>query len=192
MAEPLSVLIVCRANVCRSPLAALLMERYLEAAGRSGEVVVRSVGTDVTPGAPTCQEAAEWSGVPGADCATGLTSADLAAADLVLAADRVSRSACASLGPGCRPRLFTLRQAAHLAEAVEAERPLNIEPEARLRWLVGEWDAARGLLAGREEAQDDIVDRHGAASHVEVFEELDSAVRSIVDAFGRSAAPGPI
>jgi hypothetical protein len=35
----------------------------------------------------------------------------------------------------------------------------------RMRWLVNEMDTARGLLAGRDEASDDVGDRHGPEEH---------------------------
>ena len=192
MVEPLSVLIVCRANVCRSPLAAHLMERYATAAGLGDVIAVRAAGTDVVTEVTSCREADEWVGVKDGHRATRLSVAHLGAADLILAADRENRSACAMLDPACRTRLFTLRQAAHLAGAVAAGPPPVSDPARRLLWLVGEWDAARVLLSGRDEQSDDIVDRHGPQEHADVFEELDSAVRAIVAAFDRYASGAPI
>ncbi|WOJ95077.1 low molecular weight phosphotyrosine protein phosphatase [Congregibacter variabilis] len=46
----LTVLMVCTANVCRSPAAEALLRHHLKALGKGGSVAVRSAGTEV--GAP--------------------------------------------------------------------------------------------------------------------------------------------
>ena len=86
-----------------------------------------------------------------------VTEAGLRPADLVLALDREHRSSLARILPGSRPKTFTLRQAAVLATHVRdsisvGELPLGAPPmpaadeiNARLRWLVAEMDAARGM-----------------------------------------------
>ncbi|MDI1290063.1 MAG: hypothetical protein PSX37_08980 [bacterium] len=183
MAAPFVVLVVCRANVCRSPLAAALIQRYVREAGLDADVGVRSAGTSVLDGLPMCGEAAAWAGVTSTQISTPVIREDLVNADLVLAADRETRAACAILEPGCRPRLFTLTQAAVLADVAAADADADAESGDRLRWLVGEWDAERVLLAGRDEDRDDVADRHGPAPHPEVFHEVDEASRAIATAF---------
>ena len=134
-----------------------------------------------------------WAGIDArAHAARDLEAGLLVQADLVLAADRTHRAACARLVPACRPRLFTLRQAAALARTVagrvaagelpEGAPPLPDEPVARMRWLVGEMDAARGTLAGRDEADDDIEDRHWQSTHEPTFEAVAAATDALADA----------
>ena len=184
--HPFRILVVCTANVCRSPLAERVLLREL--AGT--DVVVTSAGTHAEPGDPMCPGSAGWLGVdPTTHAARELDRDLLRDADLVLAADRTHRGACARLAPDCRPRLFTVRQAAGLASYVAActadgrlpdgAPPLPESPGERLRWLVGEMDAARGLLPARPEEADDIADRHGPAPHADVFAEVDEATTEI-------------
>ena len=190
---PFTVLVVCRANVCRSPVAEVVMNRYLGDAGINDVVAVYSAGTDVLPGDPMCKQGVAWLGLSGAPrAAVALTASILAGADLVLAADRQARTACANLDPGCRPRLFTLNQAAVLAAAIApAPAPASDRTE-RLRWLTGEMDASRILLSGRDEELDDIVDRHGLEDHAAVFEEVSSSGLAVVSGFDWYIAPGSV
>jgi len=47
--QPVGVLMVCRANVCRSPMAEALLQHRLREAGIGGRVKVGSAGTHVSP-----------------------------------------------------------------------------------------------------------------------------------------------
>lgn len=192
MTHPLNILVVCRANVCRSPLAADLIARYSASAGLGDAIAVHSAGTDALDALPRCADARAWSASQDRALAAEVTQADLLGADLVLAADRESRAACAILDPGCRPHLFTLRQAAVLADAAGMPAAALGDRGDRLRWLVAEWDAERMILSGRDEESDDIADHHGPAPHAGVFEEIDEACRSIVTGFARYCAARPI
>ncbi len=173
-------------------MGSVLITRYAARAGIGGAIVVRSAGTDALDESPMCAQALERLGESPPHAASALTYADLLSADLILAVDRESRAACAILDPGCRPHLFTLRQAAFLASGAEGGSSGLTVPAERLRWLVGEWDAQRVLLAGRDEESDDIGDRHGPAPHAEVFEEIDEACEAIVAGFARYVAAEPI
>lgn len=192
MVDTLSVLVVCRANVCRSPLAAHLLTSGIAAAGLSDIVVVRSAGTEAQPGAQMCEQAREWAHIDHIATSIALTTAHLERADLVLAADRETASACAILNPGCRARLLTMNQAPILASYVDTGALAHSTGAARLRLLVREMDESRFVLAGREETADDIVDRHGFQTHDEVFYEIDAAVTSIAHALDRYADSVPI
>ena len=194
------IVVVCTANVCRSALAEVLLARGLAEAGVAG-VIVDGAGTNAEPGQPMCEGGAALAGIErGAHLSRELDAEMLKDADLVLAADRGHRAACARLVPACRPRLFTLRQAAGLAAVVDerlgrGELPegapaLPDDPTGRLRWLVGEMDAARGVLAGRDEAGDDIDDRHGPAEHLRTLQMVQEASDVIVAAMARCANSG--
>lgn len=186
-------LVVCTANVCRSPAAEILLNLAFRRDDLDGGLRAQSAGVDAVPGASMCAQTRERLGAeaPG-HAARRLTSADLDRATIVLALDRSHRSACARLAPGCRSRLFTLRQAALLADGVRAvlakggrpagSPPLPAEPGDRLRWFVAELDAARGDLAGEPEADLDIRDRHGSAPHGDVVDEISEATGQLAAA----------
>ncbi|MFC5381903.1 hypothetical protein [Aquipuribacter nitratireducens] len=144
------VLVVCTANVCRSPVAAALLDRRVHASGR-GDLVVRSAGTAAVTGAGVCPEAvrlllgAEDGAPDGGDplsshAARPVDRAALRAADLVLVMTRDHRAAVAALDPLSRSRTFTLREAATLGEAV------GVGDAADVTRLVEAMDAARGLV----------------------------------------------
>lgn len=186
-------LVVCTANVCRSPAAEILLNRAFQGAGCEGEVRAVSAGVDARPGEPMCGQAGGRLGDgTAAHEARSLTVAALQSASIVLALDRSHRSACARLDPGCRPRLFTLRQAALLADGVRASvaaggrpagsPPLPDGPAERLRWLVAELDAARADLAGVPADDLEIVDRHGPEPHAEVVDEITDATTRLAAA----------
>ncbi len=135
-AAPFTVLIVCRANLCRSPLIEhLLIERC-----RTSELnwSVSSAGLQAQPGLPMHQHASRLLAdrrVQTAEWRSRQVSDDmLAAADLVLTADANQRGAVARLRPDALSRAFTLLQLAHLMRAV---RPHLAPPAAdRGSWLL--------------------------------------------------------
>ena len=45
-----NILVVCTGNICRSPIVAGLLERYIETAGLSDQLAVQSAGTGAAPG----------------------------------------------------------------------------------------------------------------------------------------------
>lgn len=193
MEQGFTILIVCSANVCRSPLTAQLLQRWAREQGLQRSVHVQSAGVAAFPGEPMCPQAAAYAGAdPLAHTARELAAGMLIDADLILTADRVHRGAAARLVPQCRSRLFTLRQAAGLADALRASLAAGALPEGapplpegtveRLEWLVREMDAARGLLAARPEDDDDVPDRHGLAPHAETFDAITAAVADLTGA----------
>ena len=120
-----SVLVVCRANVCRSPTAAILLRRFVRAGSMSNLVDVTSAGVSVVAGLPWCRVAAaqvsagpDRAALLGAHRATAVTVDQVERADLVLTAAREQRAAIARLVPTARVRAFTLQEAAVLANAV--------------------------------------------------------------------------
>lgn len=195
----LSVLVVCSANVCRSPTCEIAMRRAAAAAGLDDLVSVASAGLRVEIGAARCDQAEAWLREPLPPHVGRETTPEvLAAADLVLAVDRTVRDECARLGPSSRPRLFTVRQgallAATVADALMSGKlppdapPLPEGPDDRLAWLVGEMDAARVELGGRSAAEDDIADQHGPARHADVFDAIGAAVATFVGALAATVA----
>jgi protein-tyrosine phosphatase len=121
---PFRVLVVCRANVCRSPLAHAVL------AARLGPVAdVRSAGTSAAVGAPPCAHVVDALGdeahaLPAA--ARQLTREDVLDADLVLGADRATCSEIIALAPTARQRVLTLRELpAVAAVALETVEPVD-------------------------------------------------------------------
>lgn len=139
------VLVVCRANVCRSPTLALLLDRY-----PGLDIEVRTAGWRVDPRLPWCDQSRALV-PPGADAddlaathrPTLLSADQVAGADLVLAADRRTRAEIARLAPGRTARMFTAIEAAHLLAAVAAQGSTAGVPLAELTTRL---DDVRGLV----------------------------------------------
>lgn len=188
-----SILVVCAANVCRSPLAELALRRGL---GEGSSVPVRSAGVRAQDGDPICSEVAarhtdgDWQEQAGEHRAREVTPEMLAEADLVLTASRDIRGELVRSAPELRDRMFTLREAAHLgvgflpggSDAVE-EYVASLD-RARTRATplggspAGGW---LGRLVGRRSAVDpaSIADRHGSRGHADTIREVEQAVEAI-------------
>jgi protein-tyrosine phosphatase len=167
-----SVLVVCTANVCRSPLAARLLGEMLE-------VPVFSAGSRARFGDPACPVAS-----PGlVHRSVPLESEHVRAASLVLGASREHRSAAVALVPSAQTRSFTVLQAARLASWLRTEgvvAPASLDPAERLMWWVEELDAARGDAPRGEASDDDLPDPHQSpARHENVLPRLTAAVRTL-------------
>lgn len=208
-AAPLRILVVCTANVCRSPLAADVLRR-----GTTGTRIT-SAGIDAVPGEPMCAQsaacahdhdpqpdeaAATATETAAGHRATPLTADLLADADLVLVLDRTHRAAAARLAPACRPRMLTLRQAAAIAGQIastvsQGDLPdgapaLPASPQDRLAWLVAELDAGRGTLAGWPEGREDIPDDHGTQDHRATLDDVARTAEALAVAL-TAVAGGP-
>ena len=173
MTAPLTVLVVCTGNVCRSPLA----ERLLQA--RLGErAVVRSAGVRGLDGAamdPSAEaELVRRGGDPTGFAARRVRVTDVHAADLVLTMTTAQRSEVLVEAPAALHRIFTLRELAHLLATVE---PAPLDPDAIA-------DLARRRGSATLERYD-IADPIGAPPevHAEVATEIDEAVAAIVERF---------
>lgn len=219
------VLVVCTANICRSPASATLLRREFAAAGLSDVVEVESAGVSAVEGAPACDLSSALVGEfvsrhyagqepiePDVDAHRSrlVTTAMTQEADLILALDRSHRAALARIDPAARARTFTLRQAAGLSQVVagysEAGHvppgapPLPDPREDRLRWWVGELDAARGLTAvgasdepsGLQWHPEDVPDPHvvGYQVHAPAIELAEDAIMLISSGVGRVVATG--
>lgn len=126
-----TVLTVCKVNVCRSPLLAVELYRHL-GPEVADSVRVVSAGLDAVEGQRTCPDMmrlAALHATPAEGLARleehvsrALTPQMVAAADLILAADRQVRSGIVKVHPRVAEHTFTVREAAALATAL-AERP---------------------------------------------------------------------
>ncbi|GAA4753618.1 hypothetical protein GCM10025783_28150 [Amnibacterium soli] len=136
------ILAVCTANVCRSPLAELHLREALSA-GPFHDVVVTSAGTRGVAGAAMCSTARRVLDDPehgAGHVAREVTRELVEEADLVIAMEREHRGALARLAPGHQGKLFTLREAVPILEAIarEGELPGTVpELVERMRLLRG-------------------------------------------------------
>ena len=195
------VLLVCTANICRSPAAARLL------AGRLGSSIeFFSRGTRSVPGAGMCEVSANWVLMNGGDAAGGHNSrqlelADIKASTLILTASQRHRTKVIEMRPSAQVRTFTLAQAARIAQwrtsSAFADAPGGSGPPAdadrphRLLWLAEELDAHRGSAPRpRTESDDDLPDPHHGAAHADVFGSLLAAVDAICAPLLDAARPG--
>lgn len=183
----LHLLVVCTGNVCRSPLAEVVLRSGLQHSGDSG-VQVTSAGTGALVGAPMPDEAVELAVKAGGSArlaaqhrARALTPDDLASADLVLTATRQHRADVVAQRPALLRRTFTLREVGRLAPMVSGWVEGHL-PEQRLASLVGQLPTARGRwpVTGGE---DDLVDpyRQGAAVWRRCEQEALPALAALLD-----------
>ncbi len=115
-----SVLFVCTANLCRSPMAEQLLRSQLDPRGLNW--TVGSAGVQAQPGQPMHRSAAlvlNRQGIETNGWMSRRLDADLvAAADLILTATELHRGAVARLDPTAMTRTFTLFQLAYLTQAI--------------------------------------------------------------------------
>lgn len=163
--ETLTILTVCTGNICRSPLAEVLLRQRLEPL----DVRVHSAGTHALDGHGMPEEALELVTQGGADStialahrARYLVEPYIADADLVLTMAREHRSTVVKMVPGALRRTFTLREFARLASTLSTD---EVQDAARGDGALRDRFAAvlravgdqRGLTPARPE-DDDVID----------------------------------
>jgi protein-tyrosine phosphatase len=179
------VLVVCTANICRSPTAAGLLAERL---GPGVEVVSR--GVRARPGAPMCARSADWLAARRPDgglfdephASAPLTLADVRAATVILTASPHHRSAVVALRPSAQVRTFTLAQAARIAawRAGAGARPPAGDIGERVLWLTEELDTHRAAGPLPDGDSDDLPDPHGGeAHHADVLPRIGAAVDAL-------------
>jgi protein-tyrosine phosphatase len=162
-----AILVVCHANLCRSPLVHHLLRRALrERLGPHAEAFdVSSVGTHAHPGLPmhphTATVLRELGGDDEAFRSRELMADVIARADLILTADAPQRTICVSAVPAAATRAFTVRQFGRLAAAVDATRLPAAPPVERARALVVEAHLARAEFQPVTADEDDLPDPVG-------------------------------
>lgn len=150
------ILVVCAANICRSPVAAALLRQSLASTPLAEDVHVTSCGEHAWRGLETCAEIVGQDGLLGPEEAARharhhpaqLTTKRLLSSDLVLTADRAVRSTVVRLQPQVHDRAFTLREAAALANHVvrHVDTSGYGDTEEWLGRLVREMNDSRGLI----------------------------------------------
>ena len=176
------VLIVCTANVCRSPVAAALLERALRAS--SDEWTVRSAGTSPVRAAldPNTIAAAAAAGIPidtHASRHLDRTIVQTDGADLVLTMTRAHLRDVIGVDPAAWPRTFTLKELARRASVVPPAEP----GESLAAWLQRVAVDRQAVAMMKPDPADDVADPYGLARRahdrmvVEVGDLVDSIVR---------------
>lgn len=199
------ILVVCTANVCRSPMAALVLR-----AGLGPTVAVSSAGIRAEEGAAICALVASRRGEPGWGAeaeehrARRVTPEMVEGAGLVLAASREIRGELVRLAPRARARTFTMKEAARLGagftpggddllteyvghlNGARVRVPPRPAPTAarRLRAFLMGVASRGGPSVALSEDPADIADRHGLGGHGETLDEVESAVADILAQLG--------
>jgi protein-tyrosine phosphatase len=174
-----SVLFVCHANLCRSPMAERLAELALlqrlagpvptrDAApppADTGGLVFASAGTHAMAGNPMHRHSVRTLFEYGASrrpfASRQVDGALLTGAGLVLTANRAQRAHCVGLVPATVRRTFTLREFARLCGAVNPAWLPEASPAARMRRLVDAASAARAAFQPTAARDDDVADPVG-------------------------------
>lgn len=192
---PPTILTVCTGNICRSPLAEVLLRARLEPLG----VRVHSAGTHAMVGhgmPPEAQEIAVQAGAaPSAvadHTARYLVEPLLAESDLVLAMSREHRSYAVQMMPSRLRQSFTAREFARLAATLDddavraAADAAGSDPRVRLAAALRLLGDQRGLtLASADD--DDVIDPYrrsqatyekSAAQLIPAIDEVERIVRA--------------
>jgi protein-tyrosine phosphatase len=174
-----TLLFVCQANLCRSPMAERLARLRLARDGAMG-VDVMSAGTRALEGSPMHPVAMRVLAERGADPADftsrQVTEKVLDGADLVLTATRHQRAVCVSMVPEMVACTFTLRQFGRMVAA--AGTTLDNSPDAlrdRMRRAV----AARSTLQPVAPEEDDLADP--VREPVDAFRRCADAIDGVLD-----------
>lgn len=190
-----SILVVCAANVCRSPLAELALQRGL---GADSSITVSSAGVRANEGDAICTLVAslhddeEWQAGARAHRAREVTAELIEQSSIVLAASRDIRGELVRLAPRSRDWMFTIKEAAHLGagfSSTASDRVVEYvahldRARSRAVPLAAPGDVGsrvRRLWSGRGSADPaSIADRHGTRGHRETINEVDTAVATIL------------
>ena len=116
------LLVVCTANVCRSPLVAALIQHRLAEGGLGSEIHVESAGVHALTGAeidPVVLNLLRGLGIePAEHRATPVVESALVTADLVLVMEEAHRQALFYRLPAALPKIFMLSEVAGRYEDV--------------------------------------------------------------------------
>ncbi len=160
--EP-TILIVCTANLCRSPAAEFLLRNMLGANG--ADLRIDSAGTAAADGAPIDPVMDELLNGRGFDTA-GFRSRPvsrelLASADLILTAAANNGAAVGRLLPATVRRTLTLKKLARYAPFIATSGEPPASGADRIAWLLSAVPRARARPSGTRHGNDDIADPIG-------------------------------
>lgn len=175
-----NILVLCTANVCRSPMAQALLVRRLAAVGAAGSV--RSAGL-LRAGEPPPPEVIRAMTAYRLDVTAHrsrvVSAADLSAADLVLAMAREHVRYAVVAAPEAWPRAFTLKELVRGGQEIGPRRP----GQSLAGWLARIHDGRdRSALLGDSPA-DDVADPIGGSpqAYTVIVDLLDRLVSRLVE-----------
>jgi protein-tyrosine phosphatase len=156
VSAPIDILVVCTANVARSPLFAAMLADQLGEAARVTSAGVRARDGDAA--AEGSQLLASRRGLDlSAHRSRPVVPELVAANELILTMSTRQRDACGPLAPRAAQRTFTVRELARLLTDVDAHAAPGGDLADRLRWLRDQAHLARPRsLAGPD--GDDVPD----------------------------------
>ena len=177
MSAPLSVLFVCTANICRSPVMELLAR---EMAGEGATVTFASAGTHGYVDHPVDEDMAVTltPGLGGEFRSRRLSPEILAEADLVLTAENTHRTHILEDQPQLHRKVFTLGQFAATIARI---------PDLTGRELIAEAGARRTP----PRPADDVADpyRRGAAASAQATDTITAMLGEVVPRLAPRVAP---
>lgn len=206
---PLSILTVCTGNICRSPMAEVILRAHLD----DLDVRIHSAGAQALVGHEMPEPAralAVEAGARAEDAAAHraqfLAEPLLLETDLVLTMTKAHRSHAVTMMPSTVRRTFTVREFARLASAVSddeiraAADSAGSDPRERLVAVLRELTAQRRYAADRShsadraaDAGDDVVDPYrrsaevyaeSAAQLVPALDQVERVVRGVLGGGG--------
>ncbi|PKI90857.1 low molecular weight phosphatase family protein [Actinomycetales bacterium SN12] len=186
------VLMVCTGNICRSPMAEVLLRARLA----DIPLRVQSAGTRGLidkPMTPDAQQLAIAHGAAGdhaaAHRARWLTEPVANGADLIIAMAREHRTSAVELAPSKLRQTFTLRELARLTDGLsdeqirEAADAAGADPRARLAALAGLAARQRGTIAPLPLEDDDVIDPYRRS--IETYERSTAQLAPAIDVVAR-------
>jgi protein-tyrosine-phosphatase len=178
------ILVVCTANICRSPLAMVMLEhRVRERLGEDAPVWVRSSGVHARDGYPAAEESLRQADLRGLDLRRhrgSVTTADeVASADLVLVMSERQRSLLAGMHSAGARWTFTLPEFARLCGALKPVDDPSMSPRERIRFVVRLANGSRAYVS-RPDGAEDVADPYGGPRRG--YEVMATEVERYVDA----------
>lgn len=168
------ILLVCTANICRSPMAEALLRHRLDQRGLSIEIVSAGLLEEGLPVSDGTLRALETRGIDVSAHQSRRLDADLvASAALVIGMERRHVQEAVLLARDAWPRSFTLKELVRRGESIG---PRGDEPFESWLARVHEGRSTADLLGTAEE--DDVADPYGLADrvHRRTAKELDDLV----------------
>lgn len=186
----LTILTVCTGNVCRSPIAELILARGLSSLA---EVRVHSAGTGALVGAAVPKPAQDLAIGLGLDASTHrarqIDAQMIREADLIVGMSREHRRIVVESVPNSMRRAFTLRELARVADAADLEVLKTVHASEasssvdRIRLAIATASSLRGTVAPPWTPEDlDVVDPYNRSddTYAESFRQLAPAAERIV------------
>ena len=173
------ILVVGLSNICRSPLAARMLQYELDVEA-PGEFTVRSAGTQVTSGRPAAVEVLRLASRRGIRLhgfvVSQLDEAMISEADLILVMDRALRRQVVKVSPRALRTTFTLREFARILPTVRPEQLAT--PTGRWQSLVALAPRYRTPPPGDAD-DDDVIDPHNRPARA--YERMNTQIVSAID-----------